>query len=345
MTGGTEITADVTVVGAGPAGLFAVFACGQLGMTCAVIDALPTAGGQLTALYPEKPIYDIPGMPEVRADALVASLVAQAAPYGPKMMLARRVERLERAEDVFHLHCSDESSVRSRAVILAAGPGAFGPNRPPLGKIENFEPESVRYHVTERDAYRGKTVVIAGGGDSAVDWAVSLAEVARSVAVVHRRDRFRAAPAMVARMKAHPKITLHTGWQLAGLTGIAPKLDAVDLISTEGARRRVPADILLPMFGLATDLGPIRGWGLALDGSSVVVDAATCETTRSGVFAIGDLAAYPGKRKLILTGFAEAAVAAEGAFAAVHPGKVLRHEHSTTRGAPGRQTACEPAMA
>ncbi len=330
----TVIDTDVAVVGAGPAGLFAVFALGQLGMRAAVIDAFPDPGGQLAALYPEKPIYDIPGRAEVRADALVADLLRQCAPYSAEFMLGARAETLEEADGRFTLRAADGRGVRAKAVILAAGPGAFGPNRPPLERIDQYEGASVFYHVARRERFRDIRVVIAGGGDSAVDWAVSLADVASSVAVVHRRDRFRAAPDMVARMRAHPRIALHLGWQLTGLDGAAPDLEAVRIAALDGTQRRIEADALIALFGLATDLDPLRRWGVDIAGQSATVNPATCETNRAGVFAIGDLVDYPGKRKLILTGFAEAAIAAEAAFARVFPGRALRHEHSTTRGAP-----------
>lgn len=344
--GRTPVETDVAILGAGPAGLFAVFALGQLGMRAAVMDALPDPGGQLAALYPEKPIYDIPGRPEIRADALVEDLLAQIAPYAPAILLGARAETLEEEGGAFTLRAADGRAVRAKAVILAAGPGAFGPNRPPLDGIEAREGASVFYHVARRERFRDARVVIAGGGDSAVDWAVSLAEVARSVAVVHRRDRFRAAPDMVARMKADPRIALHAGWQLAGLEGSAPGLEAVRIAALDGSEARLEADALIALFGLASDLDPLRRWGVEIAGQSALVDPATCATSRPGVHAIGDLAGYRGKRKLILTGFAEAAVAAEAVFARVFPGRPLRHEHSTTRGAPTPAPApTQPAMA
>lgn len=334
MSDPSALHTDMAIVGAGPVGLFAVFACGQLGMRATVIDALPDPGGQLAALYPEKPIYDIPGRPEIRADALVADLLAQIAPYDPTFVLKNRAETLEEDGGAFVIGCADGRRILAKAVCLATGPGAFGPNRPPLDGLAAFEGTSVHYHVAQRERFRGKTIVIAGGGDSAIDWALSLAEVAASVAVVHRRDAFRATPASVAAMKSDPRIALHLGWQLAGLQGTAPKLDGVQIASFDGTTDTLPADVLIALFGLATDLGPLRDWGIALSGKSATVDPATCETSRPGVFAIGDLAGYPGKRKLILTGFAEAAAAAQAAYARIFPGQALHHEHSTTRGAP-----------
>ncbi|WP_068118407.1 NAD(P)/FAD-dependent oxidoreductase [Tropicimonas marinistellae] len=334
MSAGEDIETDVAIVGAGPAGLFSVFACGQLGMRSAVIDALPDPGGQLVALYPEKPIYDIPGRPRVRADELIDDLIAQGAPYRPTFLLGTSATRVSEADGRFGVTLCDGRTVTARAVILAAGLGAFGPNRPPLAGIEPFEGASVHYHVRRREDFSGRHVVIAGGGDSAVDWAFSLADVAASVAVVHRRARFRAAPAEVVRMTTDPRIALHLGWQLAGIEGTAPVLDRVVIADMAGNRQVLPADALIPLFGLASDLSALQGWNIEFEGKCVRVDPAHFETSRPGIFAIGDLAAYPGKRKLILTGFAEAASAAEAAYGRVFPGQALHHEHSTSRGAP-----------
>lgn len=333
------LQADVCVVGAGPVGLFAVFACGQLGMRCALVDALEEPGGQLTALYPEKPIYDIPSRPAVRADALVDDLMAQAAPYEPQLLLKETTETLtEQADGSFLLTTAGGREIRARAVFLAAGAGAFGPNRPPLAEIEAYEGHSVFYHVARRERFRDAHIAIAGGGDSAVDWALSLAEVAASVTVVHRRERFRAAPDAVARMRADPRITLKTPYQLAGLDGTPPKLQAVQLSRIGGGIERLEVDALVALFGLAGDLRPLAGWRLGGNGKTIPVDPTTCETARSGIFAIGDVAAYSGKLKLILTGFAEASLAAHAAYARVFPGKPLHFEHSTTRGIPGPST-------
>ncbi len=334
-----EIRVDVAIVGAGPVGLFAVFECGMLGLTCAVIDALESTGGQCAALYPDKPIYDIPGYPVIDAAGLVARLEEQAAPFKPRMLLGRRVETVARDGADWLLTTAAGDVVRAHCVFVAAGAGAFGPNRPPLPHLADYEGKSVFYLVKRREDFRGKRIVVAGGGDSAVDWALSLAEVAQ-VAVVHRRDKFRAAPESVARMSALAaagKIELVVPFQLAALVGKGNgALAAVTVEDLDGRRRDLPADALLPMFGLAASLGPIAEWGLALERHHVAVDAATCETNQSGIFAIGDVAAYPGKLKLILTGFAEAARAAHSAFGRCRPGEALHWEYSTTKGVPGR---------
>ena len=334
MTGPSENT-DVAVVGAGPAGLFAIFACGQLGMRVTVIDALPQPGGQCIALYPEKPIYDIPGRVQIRADRLIADLMSQIAPYDPRFLLNDEAETLEGQPGRFVIGTRSGKQVRAGAVILAAGPGRIVPKRPPLPGIAAFEGHSVHYHVARRDAYAGRHVVIAGGGDSAVDWALSLAGVAASVTVVHRRETFRAAPSEVAAMRADRRIALRTGWQLAGLDGAAPVLDGVIIRALDGTTERLRADVLIPLFGLSSDLGALSGWGLTIERGAVQVKPANGETGRPGVFAIGDMATYPGKRKLILTGFAEGAAAAVAAHAHVFPGQPFEHQHSTSRGAPG----------
>src|SRR5438105_8607519 len=330
---------DVAIIGAGPVGLFAVFECGMLQMRCAVFDALPEPGGQCAALYPEKPIYDIPGYPRIDAPQLVERLAEQASPFAPQFHLGHAVTRLDAADDGFVIENLAGVRVAARAVIIAAGAGAFGPNRPPLAGIEAFEERSVFYLVQRREDFRGRHIVIAGGGDSAVDWALSLAEIAGRVMVVHRRDRFRAAPQSAARLQqlaAEGRIELVIPYQLHALEGEAGQLSAVIVADLAGKKRRLAADCLLPFFGLATDLGPLAGWGIALDHNRIIVDPATCATPRPGIFAIGDVAAYPGKLKLILSGFAESALAAHATYPLVHPGEALHFEYSTTKGVPGR---------
>ncbi len=330
---------DVVIIGAGPTGLFAVFQCGMLGMKTHVIDALEATGGQCTALYPEKPIYDIPGFPTVAAAELIEHLEQQAAPFDPHYHLDQQVSGLEQRDNGgWIVTTSKGTSVECKAVIIAAGAGAFGPNRPPLEGLEDFEGSSVFYLVKRREAFRDKTVVIAGGGDSAVDWAMSLPEVAKKVYVVHRRDKFRAAPESVARMRALAemgKIEMIVPYQLHGLEGTEGKLEAVIVKDLKGNERSLEADILLPFYGLATDLGPMADWGFELERNHVVVNPATCETQKPGIFAIGDVATYENKLKLILCGFSEAAMAAHAIHPLVFPDHELHFQYSTSQGVPG----------
>ena len=330
---------DVAMVGAGPVGLFAVFECGMLEMRCELFDALPALGGQCAALYPEKPIYDIPGYPRIDAAELVERLAEQAAPFAPAYHLGHAVTRLTSVADGFVIENAAGVSRMARAVIIAAGAGAFGPNRPPLAGIEAFEERSVFYMVRRREDFRGRRIVIAGGGDSAVDWALSRADIAERVMVVHRRPKFRAAPQSAAQLQQlaeDGRIDLVIPYQLHGLEGDAGQLSAVIVADLGGQTRRLEADCLLPFFGLATDLGPLAAWGFDLDQNRIVVDPATCGTSRPGIFAIGDIACYPGKLKLILSGFAEAALAAHAIHPLVHAGQALHFEYSTTKGVPGR---------
>ncbi len=333
---------DVAIVGAGPTGLFAVFECGMLNMACHVIDALPSTGGQCSALYPEKPIFDIPGFPRVLAHDLVERLEQQAAPFKPAYHLGQQVVALNPQDGGRWLvETSTGTQIESAAVLIAAGVGAFGPNRPPIRDIEMYEQQppglGVKYFVQRREDFRGRKVVIAGGGDSAVDWALSLASVAASVAVVHRRDKFRAAPESVRKLHELAEqgvIDLVIPFQLYEIEGADGVLQAVIVRDLDQTTRRLPADVLLPFFGLSQQLGPIAEWGLELQRHHVAVDPATCSTGRPGIFAIGDIVTYPGKLKLILTGFAEAAMAAHAIFPLVHPGEALHFEYSTTKGVP-----------
>ena len=329
---------DVAIIGAGPVGLFAVFECGMLKMSAHVIDALDAAGGQCLALYPEKPIYDIPGYPKVGAAELIDRLIEQGAPFKPQFHLGQQVNGLTRAGDDWELTLSSGGKLRARAVIIAAGAGAFGPNRPPLAGIEQYEGKSVHYLVKKREDFRGKRVVIAGGGDSAVDWALSLADVAAKITVVHRRDKFRAAPESVRQMQdlaKDGKIEMAIPYQLDALEGQNGQITNVILKTLKGEAKPIPADALLAFFGLAMELGPVAQWGLNLDHNRISVDPASCASSSPGIFSIGDIAAYPGKLKLILSGFAEAASAAHAIHPLVHPGEALHFEYSTTKGVPG----------
>ena len=342
----TFIETDVVIVGAGPVGLFSIFECGMNKLSCHVVDSLDMVGGQCAALYPEKPIYDIPAHPSITGGDLVENLLAQAQPFNPVFHLSQKVVSLTTldkasADDYgFELVTSGDVHFKAKAVIIAAGVGAFGPNRPPLAGLEQFEGSSVFYYVKSRAEYAGKNVVIAGGGDSAVDWAISLSEVAKRVSVVHRRDKFRAAPESEGKLKKLAQdgvIDLVVPYQLSGLEGSNGVLQNVIVESMDGVKKAVPTDILLPFFGLSMNLGPILEWGLGLEKHHIHVDQATAQTSTPGIFAIGDVATYPHKQKLILTGFAEAAQATHAIRKMLFPDEVVHFEYSTTKGVPGAE--------
>jgi thioredoxin reductase (NADPH) len=333
-----HISTDVAIVGAGPAGLFAVFECGMLKMRAVLIDTLADVGGQCAALYPEKPIYDIPAHPGIEAGALIGQLEAQIAPFAAPRLLGRRVETLAGGAGDFMLTTDQGDRIQAKAVIIAAGAGAFGPNRPPLDGLAAFEAAgAVQYFVKSREALRSKHVVIAGGGDSAVDWALALVDIAARVSVVHRRAKFRAAPQSAAALDeaaAAGRLDLIIPYQLHALHGADGRLTSVEVADLDGATKHLQADVLLPFFGLAMELGPIADWGLDLAKQHLKVEPATMTTSTPGIFAIGDIVTYPGKLKLILQGFSEAAVAAHAIHPIVHPDQALHFEYSTSKGVP-----------
>lgn len=332
---------DVVIIGAGPVGIFAIFECGMLKMRCHVIDTLDFPGGQCTALYPEKPIYDIPGYHRIDAAHLIEKLKEQAAPFGPTYHLGQQVTKIGKMENgKWKIVTSKKTEIVTKAIIIAAGCGAFGPNRPPIPSIEEYEKTgSVVYLVHKKEDYRGKKIAIAGGGDSAIDWTLSLADIAEHISLIHRRDKFRCAPENADKIKklaAEGKIDLVVPYQLKGLKGQQGKLQAVIVEDLDQHTKEIPADVLMPFYGLAMELGPIAEWGLNLDKKHVSVDPSTCGTNLPGIYAIGDICTYKGKLKLILTGFAEAAIAAHSAYNIVYPGQALHFEYSTTSGVPAK---------
>lgn len=329
---------DVVIIGAGPVGLFAVFECGMVGLSCHVVDALDHVGGQCTALYPEKPIYDIPAYPKVMAGELIRQLEDQAAPFYPTYHLGQQVMAVEKTAAGWDLTTSKGNRLSAKAIVIAGGAGSFGPQKPPLEGIEAYEGTSIFYSVRSREQFRDRDVVIAGGGDSAVDWALSLSEIAKSVKLVHRRDKFKAAPATVGRLHALDaagRLTLVVPYQLSELEGDNGQLSAVIVSDLDGKTARLEADVLLPFFGLATTLGPMADWGLNLERNHIKTDPATGATNIPGIYAVGDIATYDHKIKLILTGFAEAAQAAHAIYRQVNPDRELHFEYSTTSGVPG----------
>jgi thioredoxin reductase (NADPH) len=324
---------DVAIIGAGPTGLFAVFELGLLGLSAVVIDTLDKPGGQCAELYPEKPIYDIPSWPVITGQALTDKLLEQIQPFAPEFRLGQLVSGVtRRADGRFHVETDAGFTVDVAAVFIAAGAGSFTPRRPKLVGLEGFEGHSVFYAVRDRTQFTGRDIVIVGGGDSALDWAINLAPEAASLTLVHRSDRFRAAPASVARMReleAAGRLRFLQG-DLAGLTGAHGQLTSVQ-IKTSATIDTVKADRLLAFFGLNIELGPIGQWGLDLaDGKQIRVDTEKFQTSNEGVFAIGDINFYPGKLKLILSGFHEAALASHAAFRLARPQEKLRFQYTTS---------------
>ncbi|GBQ25363.1 thioredoxin reductase [Acetobacter estunensis NRIC 0472] len=332
------IQTDVVIIGAGPTGLFAAFQCGMLKLRCVLVDALDEIGGQCAALYPEKPIYDIPACPAIEGGQLIEQLDAQIRPFDVPRLLGRRVTTLSGHRGDFTLGTDKGDTLKARAVILAVGAGAFGPNRPPLDDLAAYEATGgVQYYVRRRADFTDKALVIAGGGDSALDWALSLRDVAKKIYLVHRRDKFRAAPESLSQLEeavARGEIEKIVPYQLKALHGEGGQLSGVEVATLAGESRVLEADHLLAFFGLATDLGPLAQWGMDQIRSTVPVTPSTCETSLPGVFAIGDVATYPGKLKLILQGFSEAAMAAHAIYPIVNPEQALHFEYSTSQGVP-----------
>lgn len=338
MTDQTEIQADApivtdcVIVGAGPCGIFAVFELGLVDVKCHVVDILGKVGGQCAELYPEKPIYDIPGLPEVSGQELTDRLMKQIEPFGAKFHLGHRIDALTKGEDgLFHLVTDGGLKLAAKTVVIAAGGGSFTPKRPPLDGIEGYEGRSVYYAVRRMEDLRDRDVLIVGGGDSALDWTLNLAPVARSLTLLHRRDEFRGAPHSVERMRelvAEGKVRLAIG-QVTGLHGADGQLDGVT-IRTKSGEEKLPVNALLPFFGLTMKLGPIADWGLNLNENLIPVDTEKFQTSTPGIFAVGDINWYPGKLKLILSGFHEAALAAQAVHKIVHPDKKLLFQYTTS---------------
>jgi len=327
------ISTDAVIIGAGPCGLFAVFELGLVDIKCHVIDILDRPGGQCAELYPEKPIYDIPALPIVTGSELTHRLMEQIKPFHPQFHFNQMVTELKKRDDgQFEMTTDGGLVFRSKVVVIAAGGGSFQPKKPPIPGIDAYEGTSVFYSVKKMEAFRGKDVLIVGGGDSALDWTINLQPLARSMTLLHRRDEFRAAPDSVKKMRelvADGKMQFKLG-QVTGLKGEAGVLSAATVKGNDGAVFDVATNAMLPFFGLTMKLGPVAEWGLQLHENLIPVDTAKFETSTPGIFAIGDINTYPGKLKLILSGFHEAALMAQEAFHHMHPGERLMFQYTTS---------------
>lgn len=326
------IRTDILIVGAGPVGLFAAFQAGVIGLSCHLVDALDQVGGQCTELYPEKPIFDIPAIPVCTAGELIERLVEQCKPFAPPIHLSQRVMRVEpRGDDKRWLVTTEQGLVfDAAAIVLSAGNGAFVPQRIALEEAQALEGRHVHYAVRQRAAFAGQRVIVAGGGDSALDWALALREIAAHVTLVHRRETFRAADATVEEAKraaAAGEIDIVIG-TLAALHAPGGVLESVD-IKQIGGTATLAADHVIALYGLVAELGPIAHWGLETLGGRVAVDTSNYESSRPGIFAVGDIAVYPNKQKLILSGFHEAALALRKAYTYAFPDKKRMHVHSS----------------
>jgi len=327
------IKTDVLIIGAGPCGLFAVFELGLLDIKAHLIDILDKVGGQCAELYPEKPIYDIPGIPFVTGHGLTEALMEQIKPFNPTFHLNEMVERVEKIGDPEFRITTDGGKVfECKVVVIAAGGGSFQPKRPPVPGIEAYEGSSVFYSVRKMEQFRDKDVLIVGGGDSALDWTLNLPPIARRITLVHRRDDFRAAPHSVEQMRtlvAAEKLDLKIG-QVTALEGADGMLSGATIKANDNAVSTIACNAMLPFFGLTMKLGPVANWGVALENNLVPVETAAFETNVPGIFAIGDINTYPGKLKLILSGFHEGALMAQKAHRYVYPDKRLVFQYTTS---------------
>lgn len=332
------IKTDILIIGAGPTGLFAVFEAGLLKLKCHIIDALPQPGGQLAELYPKKPIFDIPGFPEILAGDLIKNQMEQIKQFQPGFTLGEKAETISRQEDGTFIVTSDKGTeIHCHAIAIAGGLGSFEPRKPIIEDIEFYEDKGVEYFVRDPEKFRGKRIVIAGGGDSALDWSIFLSDVASELTLIHRRNEFRGALDSVEKvqeLKNAGKIKLITPAEVTGLHG-AEYLQGID-IEENGAHRRIDCDYLIPLFGLTPKLGPIANWGLQIEKNSIVVNnALDYQTNIPGIYAIGDVNTYPGKLKLILCGYHEATLMVQSVYQRMNPGKKYVLKYTTVSGVDG----------
>ena len=329
----SPIETDAVIIGAGPVGLFQVFELGLLEIKALVIDSLPEVGGQCIELYPDKPIYDIPAIPVCTGRELVRNLLKQIEPFKPQFHLNQEVSTLEKqADGRFLIRTSQDQQFLSKTIFIAAGVGAFQPRTLNLDGIEAFVGNQVFYRVRNPEQFLGKRVVICGGGDSALDWALHFSDQAASVTLIHRRDEFKASPQSITKMRAlcaAGKMELLIG-QITGLESFNGKLTEIAVTNIDGETQNIGLDALLLFYGLSPKLGPIADWGLDIDRKQIAVDTACFQTSSPGIYAVGDINIYPGKKKLILSGFHEAALAAFAAAAYLAPEKQIQLQYTTT---------------
>jgi len=332
------IETEIIIVGAGPVGLFTVFEAGLLKMRCHVVDSLPSAGGQLSEIYPKKPIYDIPGYPMILAGQLVKNLLEQIAPFNPGFTLGETVVSLEYKNSKYQLVTNRGTELMAPVVIIAGGLGVFQPRKPPINNLVNFEDRGVEYIIRDPEFYKGKKVVISGGGDSALDWTVFLVEnkIPTEISLVHRRSIFRGQPDSVQKvmeMASQGKINLLTESEVVEIipdsTG---RVKSVVINHDTSGKKTVDTDHFIPLFGLTPSLGPIADWGLEIEKNAIVVNTVDYSTKKRGIFAVGDINTYPGKLKLILCGFHEGTLAVQSAFAIIHPDKRNVLKYTTVNG-------------
>ncbi|WP_293927534.1 NAD(P)/FAD-dependent oxidoreductase [Sphingobacterium sp. UBA6320] len=329
------ITTDICIIGAGPVGLFAVFEAGLLKMRCHLIDVLPQVGGQLSEIYPHKPIYDIPGYPTIRAQELIDNQMKQIEPFHPTFTLGERVEGLEKQDDGSYIVISAEGTrIHCQVVVIAGGLGCFEPRKPELPHLAQYERKGVDYMVKNPETYRDKKIIIAGGGDSALDWAIYLADIAKELTLIHRSDSFRGAPDSadkVLELAQKGAINLLLSHNLADVHG-SDRLSHVIAINKQKEEVRMEADYFIPLFGLTPKLGPIADWGLQIEKNAIEVNTYDYSTNIERIYAIGDINTYPGKLKLILCGYHEAALMAQSAFKYVYPEQKLSFKYTTVNG-------------
>ena len=325
------ITTDVLIIGAGPTGLFAAHQINLIGLKCEIVDNLDKIGGQCIELYPDKPIYDIPAIPECTGEELTKNLINQLKPFNIKFHLSERVEELKKNNGNWEVTTNRGTKFLTPNIIIAGGVGAFEPRKFSLKECEKFENKSIFYSVKDKSIFKGKTISIFGGGDSALDWAIELANNS-SINLIHRRDEFRAAQSSVEKVKElakQGKIKLLTKYQLKNVVG-SEKLESIDIMHDDKSLQNLKSDYVLGFFGLIMQLGPIANWGLNLNKKTIKVDTEKFETNQKGIYAIGDICSYPGKLKLILSGFHEGALAARACFRLARPNEKYRFEFTTT---------------